>query len=147
MQPKTTTIPMIENMEHHPRERPESLSAPATAFAVPLECDGFISLSSDSKSLPAVATVYATSASTRKRSPHHETSEWLSKFHKISAVIATIIGLAEGSTTRNSFSPQHPRKFSASRLFRNVCAAACRKGTTDCGPCFDRNSSSPSPRI
>src|SRR6202166_2618878 len=141
MQPKTTTIPMIENMKHHPRQRPESLATPAaTAFAVPLECEGFISLRSDSRSLPALATVYATSASTKKRSPHHETSEWLSRFHKISAVIATIIGLAEGSTTRNSFSSQHPRKFSPSRLFRNVCAAACRESTTDCGPCVERNS-------
>src|SRR5713226_7020400 len=148
MQPKTTTIPMIENMKHHPRQPPDSLPAPAaTAFAVPLECEGVISRSSDSKSLPAVATVYATSASTRKRSPHHETSEWLSRFHNVSAVAATVIGLAEGSTARNSFSPQHPKKISSSRPCRNVCAVVRRKGTTDCGPCLERNSSSPSTRM
>src|SRR5450755_757317 len=151
MQPKTTTIPIIENMERHPRRFPDSLLALAAAFVVlfevRLEGEGFISRRSDSRSLPAVATVEHTSASTRKRSPHHEISEWCSTFHKVSAVVATIIGLAECSTARNSCSLQHPRKLSASSRFRSVCAAVRRKGTTDCGPCLERNSSSPSTRI
>src|ERR1035438_7519668 len=152
MQPKTTTIPIIENMEHHPRKFRDSLLAPAAAvfvvlFEVRLEGEGFISRRSDSRSLPALATVEHTSASTRKRSPHQEISEWCSRFHKVSAVVAIIIGLAEGRTARNSCSPQHPRKLSASSRFRNVCAAVRRKGTTDCGPCLERNSSSPSTRI
>src|SRR5260370_17437832 len=81
-----------------------------------------------------------------KRSPHHETAEWLSRFHNVSAVAATVIGLAEGSTARNSFSPQHPKKFPPPRPCRNVCAVVRRKGTTDCGPCLERKSSSPSTR-
>jgi hypothetical protein len=45
-------------MEHHPRKRPQTLATPtATALAIPFECEGFISRKSDSKSLPAVATV------------------------------------------------------------------------------------------
>src|SRR5208283_4199158 len=102
MQPKTTTIPMIENMEPHPRKGPDSPTAlAAAAFAVRLDGEGFISRSSDSRSRPAVATVYDTSASTRNLSPHHETSECCSRFHNPSAVMATIIGLAEVSTARN----------------------------------------------
>src|ERR1039457_4565800 len=118
MLPKTTTIPMIENIEHHPRQRPESLAVQLTAaaFAIPLECEGLISRRSDSTSAPAVAMMYDTSVCTGKRSPHHNTSECPSRFHKVSARVDTITGLAEDSTARNSFFPQRPRKFSASRL-------------------------------
>jgi hypothetical protein len=122
--------------------------APAAfVVVVALECKGFISRSSDSRSLPGVATVHAISDSTRKWSPHHKTSDWLNRLNKVSAVVATVTGLADGSTAKNSFSPQHPKNFSSSRLPRKVCAVARRKGTTDWGPCFKRNSSIPSTRI
>src|ERR1700675_2488281 len=148
MQPKTTTMPMIENMKHHPRTCKESLAPPVVlGFAVPLECKGFISRSRDSRLLPGVATMLAISDSIRKWSPHHKTSEWLKRLNKVSAVVATVNGLAEGSTAKNSFSPQHPRNFFSSRLRRNVWAVARKKGTTACGPCFARNSLIPRTRI
>src|ERR1700692_4147774 len=105
MQPKTTTMPMIENMNHHPRKRTELLAAPA-AFAAPLECNGFIPSSSVSRSLPGVATVQAISDSIRKWSPHHKTSEWLSRLNIVSAVVATVKGLADWRNARNLFSTQ-----------------------------------------
>src|SRR5208282_5913559 len=108
MHPKTTTIPMIENMRHHPRELPESPAPVAAAvLAARLDCEGFISRSIDSTSPPTAATANDTCAFTKNRSPHHETSEWCSRFHKLSAVVETITGFAVGSTARNSFSAQH----------------------------------------
>src|ERR1700721_1980959 len=121
MQPKTTTIPIIENIEYHPRKLREWFATPAsTALAAAPECAGFIFSKSDFRSSPGPATAYVTSALTRKRSPHHNTSEWLSSCRSVSAVLAMVTGLPEDRTARNSQSPQQPRKFSDSRLCRNV---------------------------
>ena len=73
------------------------MPAATAAFAVPLECEGLISRRSDSTLAPALATVYDTCASTGNRSPHHVTSECPSRFHKVSAIVDTITGLAGAS--------------------------------------------------
>ena len=106
------------------------------------------SLSNFSILSPGCATVCMTTACTGKRSPHQRTSELVTWLHDGDRLPPRWRrDSEEGSTAMNSSSPQRPRKFAGSRLWRSVLAVVRRKGAMECGPCLERNSSRPSTRI
>src|SRR6266576_2174381 len=118
MQPKTTTMPMIANIETYPREDADCGDAPVApvALASSTGCDGFIWVRSDSSWSLECAITWSTAALTGKRSPHQATSDWLSCDQMCSAMAATLTGLDDCSIAKNSFLPQRPRKSSMLKL-------------------------------